>query len=724
MKLPHLNRRTLLVGGGAGVGLVVALAAWPRVYGGGLRARDKEAVLGPFLKIAMDGRVTVAVPQAETGQGTWTGLAQIVADELGASWEQMAVEPAPSSPLYANRLIDMAGLKPWTVRETRARMRVTAGSTSIRAWETPLRMTAAAARAMLIGAAAEQWNVPAVECDTADHAVTHEGKRLGFGGLAADAAGRNPGDVTIRSAGSGKVAGKSLPRLDLPPKSDGSLNYAGDIRLPGMVFASVRLAPPGGRLTGFAEAQARRTPGLRDLVVGNGWLAALGETWFAAERALAIASPRFEGPADADTPTIKARLESAIDHGGGDKLFEQGDYAAATAGSRPLAANYAIAPQPHFGLEPLCATARFTGDRLEVWAPAQASEFARAAAAAEAGLPIGQVTFYPMAVGDNSGRALEADAVPLAVALAQRAGRPVQLTIPHATSVNHDRLGPPLAARMAALPAPNGTIAAWNAALATAPGLEAALARLAKASIPAPAATGAVPPYAIPSIRIDRAPVTLPIATGYLRGGFESMAGFVTESFIDEVARALGAEPLTFRIGMLGGNVRLAKAIMTAAAIGQWDGGGVGSQGGGSSMGLACATAFGSHIGLLAQAHVGPDQRIRVDRLVAAVDCGRAINPGLVQQQVEGGLLSALQLATAPAPEIVAGMARARPLRALSPCLLGGTPKIDVEVIPSTEAPGGVSGLASTVLAAAVGNAIAAATGKRLRSLPFDLRAA
>ncbi|MFN2474245.1 MAG: molybdopterin cofactor-binding domain-containing protein [Sphingomicrobium sp.] len=718
---PDIDRRTLFIGGGLGVGLVVALAAWPRVVGGGLRARDREAVLGPFLKVASSGRITLAVPQAETGQGIWTGLAQIVADELGARWEQMAVEPAPSSPLYANPLIDIPGLKPWTVRETRARLRVTAGSTSIRAFEAPLRTAAAMARVMLIAAAAEKWNVPAAECDTADGDVIHESKRLGFGALAGDAAGkRAPEVVTLRAAGTGKLAGQPLPRLDLPPKSDGSLRFAADIRLPGMVFASLRMAPPGGRLTGFANAPARRVPGVRDLVVTDRWLAAIGDTWTAAERALAIASPRFTGPGGADSPAIAAQLNRALDAREAATAFERGDYASAVANTRPLVANYSIAPGQHFGLEPLCATARFTGDRLEVWAPSQASEFARAAAAAEAKLPLGQVVLYPMAVGSDSGRALEADAVPIAVSLARRVGRPVQLTIPASAGTNHDRLRPPLVARLAALPAPGGgTIAAWNARIVTSPGLEGALARLASTSTPVSDVSGAIPPYGIPAIRIDRIDVPPLTRTGYLRGGFPSLAGFVTESFIDEVARALGAEPLAFRIGMLGGNVRLAKAIMTACAIGQWDGGGSGS-----TMGIACASAFGSHIGLLAQAHIGPDQRIVVDRLVAAVDCGRVVNPDLVRQQIEGGLLSALQQATIPAPEILAAMPRSRPLRSLGLNRLAATPKIEVELIPSTDAPGGVSGLASTVLAASLANALAAGPGRRLRTLPFDLRSA
>ena len=720
MSFPDLGRRQLLIGGGVGVGLIIAFAAWPRRIGSGLAARDgKEAILGAFIKIAENGRVTVAMPQAETGQGTWTGLAQIVADELGASWEQMAVEPAPSSPLYANRLVNVPGLKPWTVRETRARLRITAGSTSIRAFEQPLREAAAAARALLIAAAARQWNVPPAECDTQAGAVTHEGKSLRFARLAAAAADRDPADVSPR--GPQKLAGQELPRLDLPAKTDGSLRFAADVRLPGMLFASLRMAPPAGRLTGFSEPAARRIAGVRDIVVTDTWLAVVADTWDAAERALIAADPRFTGPSDADSRHLDAAMNAALDSDDGDTLFQRGDYAGAVAGTRPLTATYRIAPAQHLGLEPLSATARFTGDRLEVWAPTQAPEFARAAAAKAAGAPLGAITLYPMPVGSASGRALEADAVPIAVTLAKRTDRPVQLTIPHSVATNHEPLRPPLLARLAALPAPGGGLVAWSARIVTTPGLEGALATLAGTALPAPDLAAAIIPYGVPTIRIDRVPVTLPIRTGYLRGGFDGMASFLTESFIDELARAQGAEPLSFRIGLLGGNVRLAKALMAAASIGGWDGG-TGGGGGGSSKGLACASAFGSYIGLLAEAHVGPDQRVIVDRLVAAVDCGRAINPALVRQQIEGGLLAALDTATALAPQIVAGMSRARPRRALGLVTLATAPKIEVELIPSREAPGGVSGLASTVLAGTVANALAS-TARRLRRLPFDLRA-
>jgi isoquinoline 1-oxidoreductase beta subunit len=229
MRRPGVTRRTLLVGGGAGIGLVVAFLAWPRHEGSPLRPGPREAVFGSFLRIATDGRVTLAVPQVEVGQGIWTGLAQIAADELGAAWENMAVEPAPHGPAFANRLVS---------HDFHVATQITAGSTSIRAFDQPLREAAAAARAMLCAAAAERWGVIAAECDTDGGFVVHEGKRLGFGEVSADAAGLRPPETPqLRPPGTGKLAGQPLPRLDLPAKSDGSLRFASDVRLPRMIYA-------------------------------------------------------------------------------------------------------------------------------------------------------------------------------------------------------------------------------------------------------------------------------------------------------------------------------------------------------------------------------------------------------------------------------------------------------------------------------------------------------
>ena len=704
MKPAKLSRRNLLIGGGAGVGLIVAFLAWPKREASPLRPGAKEPVFGSFLRIATDGRVTVAVPQVETGQGIWTGLAQIAADELGAAWENMAVEPAPRGSAYLNKLIG---------EEINVATRVTAGSTSIRAFELPLREAAAIARILLCDAAAERWGVRSSECDTHGGFVLHEGKRLGFGEVAEDAARLRPPDYpALRPVEGRKLAGEALQRLDLPAKSDGSFRFTSDVRLPRMIFGSVRMAPPGGRLIGFSRESAVRQQGLIDLIVRNQWLGALGQTWWAADRALTRAAPRFSG---ADSGDIAALLTDQMEGGKTERLFERGDYSEATEDSTPLAATYYSAPTPHRSLEAPAAVARLASNRLEVWAATQIPDLARAAAARAAGLPEGAVELYPMPIGDGSGSAFDLEAVKIAVEMAKQSGRPVSLTLAPATEQNHDAVRTPMLMRMTALPAGDGRITAWSAKFAGSFGLATSIARTEGSQPPGFTSQDAAPPYNFSAIRIDGVAAELPIRTGYMRGGEAAMLTFATESFIEELARALHAEPLAFRIGMLGGAPRLAKAIMAAATIGGWDGGAPGS-----NLGLACASLYGSHIGLLAEATIGADQRLKVSRLVAAVDAGQVVNAGLVRQQVEGGLLAALATALVSAPEFVAGMPRATPMRGRGFERLHDVPKIEVDLIPSNEPAGGISGLGMAVLAPAVANAIAAGTGRRLRNLPFD----
>ncbi|WP_310469067.1 molybdopterin cofactor-binding domain-containing protein [Sphingomonas sp.] len=699
--MPAVDRRTLLIGGGAGIGLIVAFALWPRAQVSPLRAGADEQAFDHFLKIGRDGRVTVAVPQAETGQGAWTALPQILADELGAAWETVAVEPAPLSPRYANALAADQG---W--RGKTALLRITAGSTSVRAFERPLREAGAAARGQLIAAAAERWNIDEGECDTADGFVVAGARRLGFGELAEEAAGLEPRAIRLRAPGSGRLAGRPLERLDLPAKSDGSLRFAGDVRLPSMLFAAARLAPLGGRLTGFSRAGAEGVPGVRAVIADARWLAVAADTGWAAERALKIANARFTGPAG---DPWDALLDAALDGDGGEAWFERGDYGSAVDGKPPLEATYRAAPAAHLALEAAGAAARWTGDRLEVWAATLAPDLLRASAERASGAA--HVTIYPMPVGDSGGGALEANAVPVAIAVAKKLGRPVQLTLSTTTNHNHDRLGPPAAGQMSAMPGEGGGVAAWKMRVAGANGLAAAFARLSGTDDKSEL-RGAVPPYAIPNVAIDTVAADLPFATGYLRGDPERFLTFASESFVDELARAANADPFGFRMAMLSGQPRLARCLQSAAAAGGWDGGGPGS-----TLGLAAASAYGSHIALLADAGLGPSQQIEVRRLVATVDCGRVINPSLVRQQIEGGLIWALGLALAPAPTIAGGIARARP-QALP--RLAGMPQFHVRLVTSSAAPGGVSGLAVPVLAPALANAIAAATGKRMRELPLD----
>jgi len=713
----------LLIGGGAGVGLVVAYIAWPRHLGSDLPLEKGDFVFGSFIKIARDGHITVAVAQAETGQGIWTALPQIVADELGASWDSIAVEPAPLTGAYSNALAREQGwldgfgwLRSYNM-ESDGRMRITANATSVRAFEQPMREAAAVARAMLVGAAADRWNIEPKDCDTADGFVMNRGRTFTFGELAEEAADRSPsGNPPLRQTAQARLFGQPLPRLDGPAKAEGSWRFSGDVRLPGMLFASVRAAPPGGRLLGFAREAVATVHGIRHIAARDDWIAIVADTWWGAERGMKAADAKFSG--DRGPLSFRPAFEDALANGGDRRSYRRGDYEKIVEGSRPLAATYFAGPSQHLGLELLTATARFDGGRLEVWAPTQAPGLARQMAAEAADIGVSEVTLYPMPVGEPAGRSLEADAIPYAVELARKLKRPAQVTLSQSASQNHDVLSSGALARMTALPGQGGITAAWKMEVATVDGIASSLGRMLDVEDKRRlirAAVNGLPPYSIPNVTIEVVRPALPFRIGYMRGSPQREHAFFTESFIDELAHAAGLEPLAFRMSMLGENGRLARCLQGAARLAEWDGGGPGS-----TMGLAGCSAFGSHIGLVANATLGSDLRVKVDSLVAAVDCGRAVNTGLIAQQIESGLIWALAQATAPSSEWVAGMPRARAFGDIGLPRLSDTPQIVIEVIPSSDPPGGISGLGTTVLAPAVANAIFAASGKRMRSLPFD----
>jgi isoquinoline 1-oxidoreductase beta subunit len=705
-----LDRRTLLVGGGIGVGLIV-FATWPRGLSSDLDVRKGEQAFGNYIKIRRDGRVTVAVPQVETGQGIWTALPQIVADELGASWDSVGVEPAPLTGRYANSAAQAEG---WPEG-----LRITAGSTSIRAFEQVMREAAAVARMMLVGAAADRWNIDASECEAADGLVIAKGQTFTFGELAEEAATRTPPRrPAFRPSSPKRLIGQALPRLDGPAKANGSLRFASDVRLPGMLFASARLAPPGGRLTGFDRSAAERISGVRHLAARDGSFAIAADTWWAAEQAVKAANPRFsalESPAD-----VRPLFEEALASRDGAEFFSAGDYEDTVRGSRALAATYYVAPSLNLGLEPVSATARFNRGELELWLPTLAPEAAKKRAEKIAGVP---VNLYPMPVGNQGGRGLDADAIPLVIQLARAVDAPVQLALSQSASQNHDRPSGGLLARMMALPTASGAVAAWKMRVAGSNGFGSALAALTGDAAPTEPGKadleGAVPPYSIPNVSVEAVPTQLPYEAGYMRGSPQREMCFANESFIDELARAIGQQPLALRMAMLGSQPRLARCLQAAARAAQWDGGGPGS-----TMGIAGCSAFGSHIGLVAVASIDQGQRIKVHKLVAAVDCGRIVNSGLVTQQIEGGLLWALAQATVDAPEWIAGMPKARSIGGIALPKISDTPDFVIQLVQSNDPPGGVSGLGTTVLAPAVANAVYAGTGKRLRSLPFDLLAA
>ena len=720
-----------MVGGGAGIGLAVAWTLWPRSYRPNLRAAEGETIYNAFLKIGRDGRVVVAVPQAEVGQGVWTTLPQILADELGADWRTVAVEPAPVSPLYANTLLaeeaaddsafpSLLGIDRWTARQyaTRNALMLTAGSTSTRAFEARFREAGAAGRALLSRAAADRWNLNWEELDTREGFVWGPNGRLAFAELAEDAAGYDlPDNLPVRGGTEGRLMGRDLPRLDAPAKLDGSAMFAGDVRLRDMVHVAVRGAPPGGRLVALDRAAGERVVGALKVLDGPGWVAVAATNGWAAQKALDAMQPRWDAPGGPDAQAISATLAAALDGEDGDRLHEAGEIPFAQQGASAIAARYEVGLAPGAAIEPLTATARVTGDRLEIWAPTQAPGLARAAAARAAGFAEGAVTIYPTLVGGGYGRKLEVEAIQQAAAIAARLNRPVQLTWPRIQEIQRDCPRPPAMAQMTAYVV-GGTIRGWHAKIAAPDAADETARRLrAAGSFFQPdggPVAGAVPPYGFANLAVDHVPAEIGVATGIWRAGAHSYTCFFTESLVEEIARAAGIEPLSFRMAMLGSNPRLARCLATATAIGGWDGGAPGS-----GMGIAAHAAFGSYAATLVEIELTGDQQIRVLRAVCAVDCGRIINPELVKQQIEGGLIHGIAAAVGAPLDIAAGTPKARTIGDYRLPLLSDAPEVSVEIIESEDASGGATELAVPTAAPAVANALFSLTGERLRSLPL-----
>lgn len=730
----EISRRTLLIGGGVGAGLLIAFGLWPRSYQPNLRAAPGESLFNAFLKIADDGRVVVAVPQAEIGQGVWTSLPQILADELGADWRTVSVEPAPISPLYANLLLAeenaggalpsaLQGIGRWTAREyaTRNALMLTGGSTSIRAFGGPMREAGAAARALLSKAAAKRWDVGWETLDTAQGFVVNGADKIPFADLAAEASQLElPDYLPMRGGAENRLFGEELPRLDLPSKVDGTALFAGDIRMPDLVYASCRSAPtPDSRLVEVDRKAARSVPGFVGILENPGWAAAVATNWWAANRVLEAMKPVFEMKSLPPTSaSIETALANALEEDEGNRIFSRGDIAAAYEEGQILRARYSVGAAANAPIEPLTATARLQGDRLEIYAPTQAPGLALAAAARAAGLPATQVTIYATLIGGGYGRKLEMQAIEQAAQLAMHVKRPVQLVWSRVEESVQDTFRTPASATLTARLGPGGFILGWQARIA-APVTARELARRLGADDnillnEASAVAGAVPPYLIPAVAIDHLPTEIGIKTGVWRSGAHSYTAFFTESFIDELARQARIEPLSFRMQMLGDNPRLARCLSTAAALGGWDGGGEGS-----AMGIAAHSAFGSHIAILVEIEVNRSQRVRVRRAVAAVDCGRIVNPDIVRQQIEGGIVFGISAATGNPIGFEDGRPSVRGFGGLGLPTLADSPETVVEIIRSEEPSGGATELGVPAVAPAIANALYAISGARLRSLPL-----
>jgi len=752
-------RRRFLITAGV-VGGVLAIGAW-RFYGerdrlsppAELTPNDGDAILTGWLKIDTDGNVVVQVPRQEMGQGISTSLPMLVAEELDADPAQVRFEQAIVSPLYANATLlgdgvpmrpDDTGLLAALMRTSQFKLgevlgiQATGGSTSVRdAWST-MRRAGAAARAMLVQAAANRFNVPTAQCSVANGVVEHaaSGQRASFGELALDAAiVPIPHDAALKSPAQFKLLGTPQKRLDIPAKVDGSANFGIDVRIPGMLYAAIAQSPVfGGGVNTFDASKALTRKGVKGVFnlpatsTSAAAIAVVAEHYWQARKGLAEVSIDWDVGANAghDTDDQKSRYLQLLFDGDARTYDSAGDVdAALAAAARPVTADYFVPYLAHAAMEPLNCTAVIRdATHCEVWVGNQAPTLVRWFAAKAAGLDSDNVTVHTPYLGGGFGRRSEVDVVMQAVMLAaQLPDIPVQLIWSREEDTRQDVYRPMAAARFNAALDSNGDIDGWHNRIigqSCIAGITARLMPAAASDIMKDKTTseGAFDlPYSLPNRRVEHILTHEPVPVGFWRSVGHSYNAFFAESFIDECAHAAGKDPYEYRHGMLAHAPRHRKVLETAAQRSQW-----GAQlPDGHGRGIALAESFHSIVAQVAEVEI-VDSTLSVKRVVCVIDCGFAVNPDTVVAQMESGIIFALSAALYGEITIKEGRVQQANFPQYDMVRLANTPEIEVHIIQSgTDHLGGVGEPGTPPLAPAVCNAIFAATGKRIRSLPIRL---
>ena len=765
-----MKRRHLILGGlGLGGALVLGWGLLPTRQrlrpARPLPSSAGQHAFNGWVKVATDNSVTVMVPKSEMGQGVLTALAMVLADELDADWATVRIEHPPIDAIYNNLSTVVDGLPfhpdnhsalqrtaAWMTAKTMREigLMMTGGSSSIKDSWLPMRQAGASARAMLVAAAAQDWAVPVAECRASKGVVMHagSGRSARFGALVEAAAKQPlPDNPTLKTAAQWTLIGKPMPRHEAASKQDGSARFGIDTVLPGMLYASVLMCPTlGGSVATFDGKAALALPGVKQVLAvpgqrgGSGAIAVVADTpWHAMQAVKAVQVTWDHGPAATlSSAGIQAQLSQALTQAlaqdDGFAYFKHGDVAAALkSASRSLTADYHAPLLAHATLEPQNCTVLFNDDkdhrRATVWAPTQVPGLARYVAAQALGLDSEQVTVNVTWLGGGFGRRLDVDFIAQAAAIARALpGVPVQTFWTREQDSTHDFYRPPCVARYQAGFDAQGRLTAWSAQSAGPSIVQQFLQRqfgLPGAGPDKTTAEGAFDqPYEWPNAKIGHSIVDLPVPVGFWRSVGHSHQAFFKESFVDEAAYTAGQDPLDFRLALLRKHPRHAAVLRRAAAKAGW-----GqplarhSDGAKKARGIALHQSFGSIVAQVAEVSLDPadPKRIRVHRVVAAIDCGTAVNPNGIRQQMDSAVVFGLSAALYGEITLADGQVQQsnfhqQPLLRLADC-----PVIDTEILPSTEPPEGVGEPGTPPIAPAVANALFALTGQRLRSLPLKL---
>jgi len=661
-----------------------------------------------FIRIDGTGKTTLVMPQVEMGQGVYTSISMILAEELDADFSRVVVQHAPpDDKLYGN---PMFGIQ------------VTGNSNSIRSFWKPLREAGARARAMLVQAAAVQWQVEPASCSASNGEVSHaaSGRKLGYGALADAAATQAPPQqVPLKDPSTFKLIGQSLKRLDTPDKTDGKATYSIDIMLPGMKFATLAACPVfGGKVGKVEDTAAKKIPGVRQVVVLDDLVAVVGDHMWAAKKGLEALSVTWdEGPnADLTTQQIWADLRAASEKGGVVGK-SKGDVAKGLATGQRFDASFELPFLAHATMEPQNCTVHFKGDACEVWTGTQVVSRAQSSAAQAAGLPIDKVIVNNQLIGGGFGRRLETDMVASAVRVAKQVDGPVKVVWTREEDIQHDIYRPAYRDNISAS-LDNGRIVAWKYRITGSSVLARWFPAVFKNGIDFDALDAAVDiPYDIPNLHVEfvRAEPRA-VTTGFWRGVGPNNNVFAIECFVDELARKAGKDPVAFRRDMLGGNPRLKAALDLAAQKSNW----------GEPLparvgrGVSVQPSFASFIATVVEAEVDEQGEVHLRRVTSAVDTGIAVNPDTVVAQLQGGLIFGLTAALYGEITIKNGRVQQSNFNDYRMLRIDQVPPIDVHVIKSGESPGGIGETGANGGPPALRNAILAATGIALRRLPID----
>jgi len=705
-ELAPLNRRTFLSGAGA---LVVAasLPAGPRPA----RAAALPFAPNAFIRIAEDGKITLIMRDVEMGQGIWTGASMLLAEELDVGLDQVTPEFAPpNEKLYASPLL-----------QTQA----TGGSTSMRGdWE-QFRKTAAVTRAVLVQAAAQQWGVDAASCTVERGIVSHapSARSASYGSLAALAATLPlPADAPLKPKASWKLIGTPQKRLDTPTKVNGQTVYGIDAKVPGMKFASVAMCPVlGGRLVKVDDSAVKAIKGFVTVVKLADGVAVVGDHFWAAKQGLDALDIEWDlGPnanvSQADI--VKGHQDAA--QGPGIVAKSEGDAAQAIAGAAvKLDAIYQSPFLSHAPMEPINCTVHVTPEGVEVWCGTQVPGRAQDEAAKAASVAKDKVTVHSHMIGGGFGRRLEAEYVGIATALAKQVPYPLKMIWTRETDIQHDRYRPFYYDQVAAGLDASGKILGWTHKVTG----SSVLARWAPPAMPKsgldPDAVecAAETPYDIPAHHVSWVRHEPPgVITAWWRGVGPAHNIFVVESFVDELAYAAKQDPVAFRKPMLAKNPRTLKVLELAAEKSGW--GSPLPQGAG--RGIMVQNAFGSFLSVVCEVEVAASGEIRLRRIVAAMDCGQAVNPDSVKAQLEGGLVFGMTAALYSEVTFDKGRVQQSNFNTYRMLRMDETPPIEVYIVDSDEKPGGLGETGTAAAFPAIANAVFAASGNRLRRLPLS----